>query len=281
MAEKPTFYITTAISYPNGAPHIGHAYELIATDAIARFKRLDGYDVFFLTGTDEHGQKMLQTAAQRRHARRASSPTATPAVFRAHGPPRSTPRNDDFIRTTEARHYATCAGDLAADGGGGRHLPRQPIPAGTPCATRPITPRTRPWSAATASAAAPPARRWSGWRRRATSSGSPPTRTGCWRSTRASPTSSGPRSAATRSLSFVRSGLKDLSVSRTAFDWGIPVPGNPKHVDVCLGRRADELRHRDGLSRRCRARAPSSGRPTSTSSARTSSASTRCTGRPS
>src|SRR6476661_5838989 len=62
--EKPTFYITTAISYPNGRPHIGHAYELIATDAIARFKRLDGYDVFFLTGTDEHGQKMLQTAAK-------------------------------------------------------------------------------------------------------------------------------------------------------------------------------------------------------------------------
>ena len=50
------FYITTAISYPNGSPHIGHAYELIATDVIARFKRLDGYDVFFMTGTDEHGR---------------------------------------------------------------------------------------------------------------------------------------------------------------------------------------------------------------------------------
>src|SRR5690606_10608656 len=63
MAEKPRFYITTAISYPNGAPHIGHAYEAIATDAIARFKRLDGFDVFFLTGVDEHGLKMTQTAA--------------------------------------------------------------------------------------------------------------------------------------------------------------------------------------------------------------------------
>ena len=62
MTDKPQFYITTAISYPNGAPHIGHAYEAIATDAIARFMRLDGYDVFFLTGTDEHGIKMLQTA---------------------------------------------------------------------------------------------------------------------------------------------------------------------------------------------------------------------------
>jgi methionyl-tRNA synthetase len=55
MADKPRFYITTAISYPNGAPHIGHAYEAIATDAIARFMRLDGHDVYFLTGTDEHG----------------------------------------------------------------------------------------------------------------------------------------------------------------------------------------------------------------------------------
>ena len=67
MAAEPTkkpYYITTAIAYPNGAPHIGHAYEAIATDAIARFKRLDGYDVFFLTGTDEHGQKIQQTAAR-------------------------------------------------------------------------------------------------------------------------------------------------------------------------------------------------------------------------
>ena len=61
---KKKFYITTAISYPNGAPHIGHAYEALATDALARFKKLDGFDVFFLTGTDEHGQKIQQTAAK-------------------------------------------------------------------------------------------------------------------------------------------------------------------------------------------------------------------------
>ena len=60
MAERSKFYITTAISYPNGAPHIGHAYEAVATDALARFRRLQGRDVFFLTGTDEHGIKMLQ-----------------------------------------------------------------------------------------------------------------------------------------------------------------------------------------------------------------------------
>ena len=62
MADKPKFYITTAISYPNGAPHIGHAYEVVAADAIARFKRIDGFDVFFMTGTDEHGLKIQQTA---------------------------------------------------------------------------------------------------------------------------------------------------------------------------------------------------------------------------
>src|SRR6516162_6719096 len=66
MADKPRYYVTTAISYPNGPPHIGHAYEAIATDAIARFMRLDGREVLFLTGTDEHGVKMLQTAAKER-----------------------------------------------------------------------------------------------------------------------------------------------------------------------------------------------------------------------
>ncbi len=80
MAEKPRYYITTAISYPNGAPHIGHAYEAIATDAIARFERLDGKDVFFLTGTDEHGLKMQQTAAKRGAHARANWPTATRRV---------------------------------------------------------------------------------------------------------------------------------------------------------------------------------------------------------
>ena len=58
------YYITTAIAYPNGKPHIGHAYEAIATDWLARFARLDGRDVFFLTGTDEHGLKMAQKARE-------------------------------------------------------------------------------------------------------------------------------------------------------------------------------------------------------------------------
>ena len=65
MADARKFYITTPIFYPNGVPHIGHAYTSIATDAIARFERLDGADVLHLTGTDEHGLKMKQTAIKR------------------------------------------------------------------------------------------------------------------------------------------------------------------------------------------------------------------------
>src|SRR5215472_14631399 len=97
MAEKPRYYVTTAIAYPNGPPHIGHAYEAIATDAIARFQRLDGYDVFFLTGTDEHGIKMLQTAGREKITPRAM-------VERLEC------SNDAFIRTTEERHHRASMG---------------------------------------------------------------------------------------------------------------------------------------------------------------------------
>lgn len=103
MADKGPFYITTAISYTNGAPHLGHAYEGILTDAMARFKRLDGYDVHFLTGTDEHGEKVMKTAEEN---------DVTPLDFatqNAQGFIEMTKllgmSNDDFIRTTEERHY--------------------------------------------------------------------------------------------------------------------------------------------------------------------------------
>jgi methionyl-tRNA synthetase len=103
MSGQRKFYITTPIFYPNGVPHIGHAYTALATDAIARFERLDGKDVFFLTGTDEHGLKMKQTAvaeglaplalADRNSARFRDMMTALDVS------------QDDFIRTTEPRHY--------------------------------------------------------------------------------------------------------------------------------------------------------------------------------
>ena len=104
MTDKSPFYITTAISYPNGKPHIGHAYELIATDAMARFQRLDGRDVFFLTGTDEHGQKMQQTArAEGITPQRARRPQLRPNS--RTWPTLLNASNDDFIRTTQARHH--------------------------------------------------------------------------------------------------------------------------------------------------------------------------------
>src|SRR5690606_24980488 len=104
MAAPKNFYVTTAISYPNGPPHIGHAYEAIATDAIARFRRLEGYDVFFLTGTDEHGQKIQQTAARQGLTARQLIDRNVPLFEKMVA--RLNCSNDDFIHTTEPRHYA-------------------------------------------------------------------------------------------------------------------------------------------------------------------------------
>src|SRR6202166_1914738 len=103
MADKPRYYVTTAIAYPNGPPHIGHAYEAIATDAIARFKRLDGYDVYFLTGTDEHGIKMVQTAGREGVSPRALADRNVP-LFRQMVEALGC-SNDRFIRTTETDHH--------------------------------------------------------------------------------------------------------------------------------------------------------------------------------
>jgi methionyl-tRNA synthetase len=96
------FYITTAIDYVNGSPHIGHAYEKILTDVVARFRRLMGDKVYFLTGTDEHGQKVQQTARARGVAPLEFADGIS-AEFKAMLP-RLEISNDDFIRTTEDRH---------------------------------------------------------------------------------------------------------------------------------------------------------------------------------
>src|SRR5947207_3072807 len=99
MSGQQKFYITTPIFYPNGAPHIGHAYTALATDVIARFERLDGKDVFFLTGTDEHGLKMQQTAAAERLTPQALADRNS-QVFRDMMAALNVSQ-DDFIRTTE------------------------------------------------------------------------------------------------------------------------------------------------------------------------------------
>jgi len=103
---KPHYYVTTPIYYVNDVPHIGHAYTTLAADVLARFKRLDGYQVKFLTGTDEHGQKVAKSAA----AAGVDPQAFTDKVSQNFRDLTRTMNftNDDFIRTTEARHKKAC-----------------------------------------------------------------------------------------------------------------------------------------------------------------------------
>ena len=120
---KNSFYITTAIAYPNGVPHIGHAYEAIATDALARFQRLDGKDVFFLTGTDEHGLKMIQTAEAEKLTTDGSG-DAQCATLQGDGS-----AAEHLLRSLHPHHRRAASslqpGNLEADGRQWRHLSRQ------------------------------------------------------------------------------------------------------------------------------------------------------------
>jgi methionyl-tRNA synthetase len=196
VAAREKFYITTAISYPNGAPHIGHAYEVVAADAIARFKRVDGYDVFFMTGTDEHGLKVQQTA-QRNGVTPKEFVDGLAAQFRAMAD-RLNCSYDRFIRTTDSDHLPSTHelwrrmernGDIYLSKYEGWYSVRDEA----------YYDERSSRSSPTAPGARPPARRWSGSRRRATSSASPPIRTGCWPITRPIRPSSRRRPAATRS----------------------------------------------------------------------------------
>ena len=226
-SQAPKFYITTAISYPNGMPHIGHAYELIATDALARFKRLDGFDVFFLTGTDEHGQKMMQTA-RKEGMTPAELADRNAARFKAMAEAMNA-SNDDFIRTTEPRHYEASAelwrrmeanGDLYKDSYNGWYSVRDEAyydesetelrddgvrygPQGTPVE----------WVEEESYFF-----RLSAYQDRLVELYD------------SQPDFIGPATRRNEVVSFVKSGLRDLSMSRTTFDWGIPVPGDESHV---------------------------------------------------
>jgi methionyl-tRNA synthetase len=226
MAEK-TFYITTAISYPNGPPHIGHAYEVIATDAIARFKRLDGYDVFFLTGTDEHGLKIQQTAAKSGTTPRAFVNEMAPK-FRAMAE-RLSCSFDRFIRTTDADHLPSTQelwrrmqerGDIYLSKYAGWYSVRDEAYYDESELTKAAD---GAWQAPTGT----PVEwveeesyffRLSAYQDR------------LLKHYEAHPEFIGPDTRRNEIVSFVRGGLQDLSISRTTFDWGLPVPGDPKHV---------------------------------------------------
>ncbi len=227
MAEKGKFYITTAISYPNGEPHIGHAYEALATDALARFKRLDGFDVLFLTGTDEHGQKIQQTAARAGKTAPEFIAEMTPK-FRAMVEALEC-SNDDFIRTTEERHHASVtelwrrmakAGDIYLGKYAGWYSVRDEAFYGE----NELEDRDG--------------------QKFATKSGTPVEwveeesyffRLSAYQQKlldlyESQPEFIGPPERRNEVVSFVKSGLQDLSVSRTTFDWGIPVPDAPGHI---------------------------------------------------
>ena len=225
--SKPKFYITTAIPYANGAPHIGHAYERIATDAIARFKRLDGYDVLFVTGMDEHGQKMQQTAA-REGLTPQQLADRTAAQFEEMGEQLNA-RADDILRTTQERHRISvqeiwrrmaAKGDIylskysgwysvrdeayyAEDETEVREGKRYALKTGTPVEWVEEESYFFKLSAYADKLLALYESR---------------------------PDFVTPENYKNEIVSFVKRGLNDLSVSRTTFDWGIPVPGDPKHV---------------------------------------------------
>jgi methionyl-tRNA synthetase len=225
--SRETYYITTAIVYPNGAPHVGHAYEAIATDALARFQRLDGKDVFFLTGTDEHGQKMVQTA-QRAGISALEMATQNSALLRDLDEKLNVSFSR-FIRTTEQQHHRsvqeiwrrmTDNGDIYLASYAGWYSVRDEAyyaedetvvgtdeirrgPQGTPVEW--VEEKSYFF-------------RLSAYQDRLLALYDQ------------QPDFIGPDSSRSEISSFVKGGLKDLSISRTTFDWGVKVPDDPDHV---------------------------------------------------
>jgi methionyl-tRNA synthetase len=217
------YYLTTAISYPNGEPHIGHAYEYVGTDVMARFQRLDGRDVFFLTGTDEHGQKMQQTA-EAEGLTPMELATRNAAAFKKVDDEVLDISYDRFIRTTDADHTESvqeiwrrmeAAGDIYLDNYSGWYSVRDERFFGED--------ETEV--------------RGDG-KRYATETGTEVTwteeesyffRLSAYQDKllelyRTRPDFAAPQYRFNEVIRFVESGLEDLSISRTSFDWGIDVP---------------------------------------------------------
>jgi len=221
------YYITTAIHYPNGRPHIGHAYEMIAADAIARFQRQAGRDVRFQTGTDEHGLKMVKTARDRGVDVRALADEMSGYFHEMAG--KLNIGYDRFIRTVEPDHYAASqaiwramadAGDLYLDRYEGWYSVRDEAfyeekELSVAEAGSKLSPQGTPveWTAEET------------WFFRLSKYQQP-----LLDLYAAQPDFIRPESRRNEILRFVEGGLADLSVSRTSFDWGVPVPDSPGHV---------------------------------------------------
>lgn len=222
-----SYYITTPIYYVNDKPHLGHIYTTIACDILARFKRLDGYQVKFLTGTDEHGLKVAQASEKAGIDPQSFTDNVSQNFRDLCGLLNYS--NDDFIRTTEERHKVACQalwnllvekGEIYLDKYAGWYAVRDEAYYGEDELTEgPNGKKIAPSGAEVE------------WMEEESYF----FRLSAWQDKllafyESHPDFVMPESRFNEVKSFVKGGLKDLSVSRTAFSWGIPVPGNSKHV---------------------------------------------------
>ena len=266
------FYVTTPIYYVNDVPHIGHAYTTVVADVLARWRRLWGDDVIFLTGTDEHGLKVQQAAEAAGSSPRWSGRTRRASASARPGSSSTSPTPTSSARPSPATGRASSSSSSGCTTTATSSS--TPTRASTASPASSITPRPTS-STATARSTARPS---TGSRRRTTSSASPATRTACSSTTRAHPEAIEPAGKRSEVLGLIKQGLLDFSISRTSITWGIPMPVGPGARHLRLVRRARELLHRGRLRQRPRALRRATGRRTTTSSARTSSASTPSTG---
>lgn len=227
MTKPLPYYITTAIFYPNDRPHIGHAYEAIATDALARFMALSGRDVYFSTGTDEHGLKMLQAAQKQKCSPRALADQNV--VYFQKMVTELRCRHDLFIRTSSPAHYKaaqalwermTQAGDIYKDVYAGWYSVRDEAYYNED--------ETRLGDDGVRYGPQNTSVEW-------IEEESYFFRLSRYQDALLShyekyPDFIAPKGRRAEVLRFVASGLRDLSISRSALSWGIPVPGDPKHV---------------------------------------------------
>ncbi len=217
-----TYYITTPIYYVNDRPHIGHAYTTLAADVMARFKRLDGYDVKFLTGTDEHGQKVEKSALKAGVSPQAFTDLVSQSFRELNDVMQFSA--DDFIRTTEARHKSFVSsvwnklkesGDIYLGKYSGWYsvrdeafYPEKELIDGQAPTGAPVE-----WVEEASYFF-----KLSKWQEP------------LLKFHDENPDFIAPLSRRNEVLQFVKSGLQDLSISRTSFSWGIKVPNDEKHV---------------------------------------------------